>query len=166
MTVEGNSKYFRTALGFLTPNNLNQAKAVHNAACGGKVPLADDATLKKTLALESVTRMGYFNDIPAGAVLCQKSDDGSSLRVLALAVLPAYQRYGLGKLMLDNVVKEASAPADKADAMGDKIRTVVATLPAELSESEIEPARLLFAGAGFEADESAEGPGIHLIKRW
>lgn len=77
----------------------------------------------------------YFNDVPAGAVLCKKeSNNKVIIHIIKLVVLPAYRKLGLGNLLLSNVVEEAQKTNDVAeivsafdpsDVYGDAVKAML-----------------------------------------
>nr|KAJ3417921.1 hypothetical protein HK105_000590 [Polyrhizophydium stewartii] len=117
------SKYFRKALDDLTVNNLGQVRTLAEAATKGTATVVpDDAGLKEALAAHPFSRLAYFNDVCAGAVLCKKiaATSKTSVQITTVCVLPAYRRLGLATMLVKNVVDEATE-----DAKTDRITVTV-----------------------------------------
>ncbi|KAI9100376.1 hypothetical protein DFS34DRAFT_648296 [Phlyctochytrium arcticum] len=144
--VTDTARYFRTALGDVTPNNINQFRAIHTSvlspqqisnivtrsekvekvvtndaspavpvknkgAAGKKAPGKEEKTVeteedkfwKSVVASGELAKLGYFNDVSAGSIVCVR-DGTDKLQILSLCVLEAYRSLGLGSLLLDCIV--------------------------------------------------------------
>lgn len=115
------------------PPGMARPLAILHAACFPEDPW-DEAALHRILALSGVFGfLGWQDDAPAGFILAR--DLGGEIEILSLGVLPAWRRFGIGRLLLTAVAAEGA----RRDA-----RSVVLEVAAEN-----EPARLLYAGSGF-----------------
>ncbi|KAJ3208460.1 N-alpha-acetyltransferase 50 [Entophlyctis luteolus] len=108
VTIVRPTKFFRSSVGDVTPNNLGQLKIVVQHALSS----ADsDALAKDAVSPDELSKLAYFNDVPVGAVVCRKTVDPKdipsskakgpqqaprhTLSMLALCVLPSYRDLGL-----------------------------------------------------------------------
>eukprot|EP00842_Homolaphlyctis_polyrhiza_P006080 jgi/Hompol1/6473/HPOL_002664-RA len=159
-----NPKTFRKALGDWTHNNLGQIKVLNAAVLGDKAP-TDDAAYQEALALDPITRLVYFNDVCAGAVMCKKTTITTTtpartdLQIVSLVVLPAYRRYGIGSMLVKNVLDETTKDF--------KLSRVTVCL--SKNDADSEAAFALFSKFGFVEDaelmQSTGDTGIvHLFK--
>ena len=89
-------KYKRKQLDELTPNNKRQCQVI--------VKTVLDRTVDDTI-LHQVSKLAYFNDVCAGALLATQKD--GLLVVEQLAILPAYQKQGLGTMLWKFAVETA-----------------------------------------------------------
>eukprot|EP00730_Choanoeca_flexa_P013318 TRINITY_DN5188_c0_g1_i1.p1 TRINITY_DN5188_c0_g1~~TRINITY_DN5188_c0_g1_i1.p1 ORF type:complete len:163 (+),score=34.41 TRINITY_DN5188_c0_g1_i1:2-490(+) len=99
-------KKARMALGELTPHNVKQLQLINDIS----FPVSySESFYKKAVAAGEFSKLAYYDDIVVGGVCCRKdtTDDGSKLYIMTLGCLAAYRRLGLGKLMLDHVLKLA-----------------------------------------------------------
>ncbi|KAI8819642.1 uncharacterized protein EV422DRAFT_100564 [Fimicolochytrium jonesii] len=103
--AQQNSKYFRKALNDLTPNNIGQLKEVNKVLLGDELGQAvyDDA-----LKVGDFAKLALFNDIIVGGIITAKSTVAEAkknkVEIVSLAVLPAYQKLGLGTMLLDHII--------------------------------------------------------------
>lgn len=70
----------------------------------------DDKWYLDLVGSQAVAQLGYFQEVPVGAVrahMVLKLSTPTGVYVDALVVLPAYRGKGLGKMLLDWVEKEA-----------------------------------------------------------
>ncbi|EGF78926.1 hypothetical protein BATDEDRAFT_35586 [Batrachochytrium dendrobatidis JAM81] len=139
-------KHFRKALGEITINNLGQIRAIHAAVPSHTPDVLDDTLLNDALALDPISRIVYFNDVCAGAVLCRKvpalstdTTDKMDVEIVSLLVLPAYTGLGLASMLVKNVVEEAT----KHPKVGRVFVSIDKTCPIK---------RGMYSKAGFETD--------------
>ncbi|KAJ3212643.1 hypothetical protein HK099_007686 [Clydaea vesicula] len=100
MTVE--KKNFNLATSELTLNHAKQLQTIN------KVVLNSHYDLKFSKnACNDLTLLGFFNDITSGAITCKKLDE-KSIEIETIAVLKNYQNFGLGSLLVKDLLKNLS----------------------------------------------------------
>ncbi|TPX63270.1 hypothetical protein SpCBS45565_g06729 [Spizellomyces sp. 'palustris'] len=108
------AKYFRKALGDVTPNNMGQLKAVNSVLFPVKY---SNEFYKAALQVGEFAKLAYFNDVCVGGVICVKQADKETatnrLYIATLGVLAAYRRLGLGAMLLDHILSQATLAKDK-----------------------------------------------------
>ncbi|OZJ02210.1 hypothetical protein BZG36_04717 [Bifiguratus adelaidae] len=105
------SNSHRLALGDITPNNLGQLRKLNTVL----FPVTySDQFYKDVMEVGEYAKLGYFNDICVGAVCCRvepiEGDKHTArLYMMTLGVLGPYRGYGLGKELLDHILKYAKS---------------------------------------------------------
>ncbi|EOR01799.1 hypothetical protein E3P92_03226 [Wallemia ichthyophaga] len=69
--------------------------------------------------LEDFCKLVYYNDIPVGSVCCKV--EAGKLYIMILAVLAPYRRQGLGRHMLNHILKAAVSDPEPI-IKGDKVQ--------------------------------------------
>ncbi|KAI8619299.1 hypothetical protein BC830DRAFT_1104866 [Chytriomyces sp. MP71] len=119
------SKFFRSSLGDLTPNNAGQLRVLLEHAMPAGFTSDVPALVKDAVATEDLCRLAYFNDMPVGAVVCAKEVEAVPINanlskkanaanqanpphtivVKALCVLEPYRKLGLATRLLESVLE-------------------------------------------------------------
>ncbi|CAI5442853.1 unnamed protein product [Caenorhabditis angaria] len=101
--VAGNA---RVVLGDITPHNILQLKALHNAIFPFNY---NDKFYTEVRGSGELTRLAYFNDVVVGAVTCRinNSTDKKSLYIMTFGVLPVYRQFGIGTELINYTLQLA-----------------------------------------------------------
>ncbi|EIE89248.1 hypothetical protein G6F46_008324 [Rhizopus delemar] len=104
----------RSDIGEITANNLGQVKVLHKTL----FPVSYSENFYKDL-LEAgpFAKLAYYNDVCVGVVCCRKEKDEESaekykIYMMTLGVLEPYRGLGLGKLLVEHILKEAKTSND------------------------------------------------------
>ncbi|KAJ3226822.1 hypothetical protein HDU81_007089 [Chytriomyces hyalinus] len=131
------SKFFRSSVGDLTPNNAGQLKVLLERAMPPAFTEDLDAFCKAAAATEDLSSLVYFNDMPVGAVVCAKEVDpknipvsnkkGSSAQqpsnpphkivIQALCVLEPYRKLGLATRLIESVVERTNEKTESINVV-------------------------------------------------
>lgn len=96
----------RIELGDITPHNIKQLKVLNQVV----FPVTyNDKFYKDVLDVGELAKLAFFNDIVVGAVCCRTDlqEGQRKLYIMTLGCLGPYRRCGVGKKLLDHVMKIA-----------------------------------------------------------
>ncbi|EDQ92832.1 uncharacterized protein MONBRDRAFT_13971 [Monosiga brevicollis MX1] len=135
----------RMALGELTPHNVKQLALI----CNSIFPVSySDKFFKTAVAAGELSKIIYCDDILVGGVCCRldkiPDSKNNKLYIMILGVLAPYRRMGLGKLMVEHVLKLAE---------DDKTVTAI-SLHVQTNN---EDAVAFYKNFGFEIVETVQG---------
>ncbi|KAJ3403485.1 hypothetical protein HDU80_004094 [Chytriomyces hyalinus] len=145
------SKFFRSSVSDLTPNNAGQLKVLLERAMPPAFTDDLDAFCKAAAATEDLCSLVYFNDMPVGAVVCAKEVDPKNAPVVAsnkkgsaqqppnpphkiviqaLCVLEPYRKLGLATRLIESVVERTNEKTEsikvvKVDGSDDAAVTAI-----------------------------------------